>query len=117
MSIWHCFAMSSRREQEFKLNSHLRKVWKRSTKKLEEAGTKYFSIELCAYHKGYTKTNRFLSSFLQIVSTYVLPEPSIKKRLIFERSWLSELIKHFINVLYSIDESDDSKKFLHFDSF
>ncbi|CAG8601288.1 9980_t:CDS:10 [Paraglomus brasilianum] len=37
VSIWHCFAMSSRREQEFKLHSHLRKVWKRSTKKLEEA--------------------------------------------------------------------------------
>jgi len=79
-------------------------------KKLEEAGTNYFSIKLCAHHRGYAKSNRF-------VFTYILSEPSIKKRLIFERSWLSELIKHFINVLYSIDESDDSKKFLHFDSF
>jgi hypothetical protein len=37
--------------------------------------------------------------------------------MIFERTWLSNFIKAFVEVLYTIPESEEGTKILHYDIF
>ncbi|RUS34275.1 P-loop containing nucleoside triphosphate hydrolase protein [Jimgerdemannia flammicorona] len=71
LSIWHCLANPSRREQQFKHYSPLKKMWNAIEKKFEGS------------------------------------DQATRKKMEFERSWLSVMLKEFIKILYTIPESED----------